>query len=166
MQDEYFMQKAIEQAKSALAYDEVPIGAVIVKDDEIIAVGNNFKERENCAVYHAEVVAIINACKKLNNWYLDGCTLYVTLEPCPMCCGAIINSRIDRVVYGAKDLKSGAVVSLYNLLNDSKLNHQVQVTGGVLEAECSSILTDFFKKKREDKKLNKNSNACNYRKNK
>ena len=165
MQDEYFMQKAIEQAKSALAYDEVPIGAVIVKDDEIIAVGNNFKERENCAVYHAEVVAIINACKKLNNWYLDGCTLYVTLEPCPMCCGAIINSRIDRVVYGAKDLKSGAVVSLYNLLNDSKLNHQVQVTGGVLEAECSSILTDFFKKKREDKKLNKNSNACNYRKN-
>ena len=75
MQDEYFMQKAIEQAKSALAYDEVPIGAVIVKDDEIIAVGNNFKERENCAVYHAEVVAIINACKKLNNWYLDGCTL-------------------------------------------------------------------------------------------
>ena len=160
MQDEYFMQKAIEQAKSALAYDEVPIGAVIVKDDEIIAVGNNFKERENCAVYHAEVVAIINACKKLNNWYLDGCTLYVTLEPCPMCCGAIVNSRIDRVVYGAKDLKSGAVVSLYNLLNDSKLNHQVQVTGGVLEAECSSILTDFFKKK------NKNSNACNYRKNK
>ncbi len=166
MQDEYFMQKAIEQAKSALAYDEVPIGAVIVKDDEIIAVGNNFKERENCAVYHAEVVAIINACKKLNNWYLDGCTLYVTLEPCPMCCGAIVNSRIDRVVYGAKDLKSGAVVSLYNLLNDSKLNHQVQVTGGVLEAECSSILTDFFKKKREDKKLNKNSNACSYRKNK
>ncbi len=166
MQDEYFMQKAIEQAKSALAYDEVPIGAVIVKDDEIIAVGNNFKERENCAVYHAEVVAIINACKKLNNWYLDGCTLYVTLEPCPMCCGAIVNSRIDRVVYGTKDLKSGAVVSLYNLLNDSKLNHQVQVTGGVLEAECSSILTDFFKKKREDKKLNKNSNACNYRKNK
>ena len=166
MQDEYFMQKAIEQAKSALAYDEVPIGAVIVKDDEIIAVGNNFKERENCAVYHAEVVAIINACKKLNNWYLDGCTLYVTLEPCPMCCGAIVNSRIDRVVYGAKDLKSGAVVSLYNLLNDSKLNHQVQVTGRVLEAECSSILTDFFKKKREDKKLNKNSNACNYRKNK
>ena len=166
MQDEYFMQKAIEQAKSALAYDEVPIGAVIVKDDEIIAVGNNFKERENCAVYHAEVVAIINACKKLNNWYLDGCTLYVTLEPCPMCCGAIVNSRIDRVVYGAKDLKSGAVVSLYNLLNDSKLNHQVQVTGGVLEAECSSILTDFFKKKREDKKLNKNSNACNYRKHK
>jgi len=157
MQDEYFMQKAIEQAKSALAYDEVPIGAVIVKDDEIIAAGNNFKER---------VVAIINACKKLNNWYLDGCTLYVTLEPCPMCCGAIVNSRIDRVVYGAKDLKSGAVVSLYNLLNDSKLNHQVQVTGGVLEAECSSILTDFFKKKREDKKLNKNSNACNYRKNK
>ncbi len=166
MQDEYFMQKAIEQAKSALAYDEVPIGAVIVKDGEIIAVGNNFKERENCAVYHAEVVAIINACKKLNNWYLDGCTLYVTLEPCPMCCGAIVNSRIDRVVYGAKDLKSGAVVSLYNLLNDSKLNHQVQVTGRVLEAECSSILTDFFKKKREDKKLNKNSNACNYRKNK
>lgn len=159
MQDEYFMKKAIEQAKSAFAYDEVPIGAVIVKDSEIIAVGNNFKERENCAVYHAEVVAIINACKKLNNWYLDGCTLYVTLEPCPMCCGAIVNSRIDRVVYGAKDAKSGAVVSLYNLLNDKKLNHQVQVTGGVLEDECSSILTDFFKKKREDKKQNKNINC-------
>ncbi|MDE6565433.1 MAG: tRNA adenosine(34) deaminase TadA, partial [Clostridia bacterium] len=152
MQDEYFMLKALEQAKLASSYDEVPVGAVIVKNDEIIAVGSNFKERENCAVFHAEVVAIINACKKLDNWYLDGCTMYVTLEPCPMCCGAIINSRIDRLVYGAQDIKSGGVTSLYNILNDGKLNHKVDIQGGVLESECSSILTDFFKKKREEKK--------------
>lgn len=155
MQDKDFMLKAIEQAKIAQSFDEVPIGAVIVKDGQIIACGHNYKERENCAVFHAEIMAIINACKKLNNWYLDGCTLYVTLEPCPMCSGAIINSRIDRVVYGAKDPKSGAVESLYNLLQDKRLNHQVQCLGGVLEEECASLLSNFFKRKREEKKSKK-----------
>ncbi len=155
MQDIDYMKIALQQAKIAESYDEVPVGAVIVKDGKIIALGNNYKERENCAVFHAEIMAIINACKKLNNWYLDGCSLYVTLEPCPMCCGAIINSRIDRVVFGAKDEKSGGVVSLYNLLNDNRLNHIVEVEGGVLEEECSSILTNFFKNKRKEKKLKK-----------
>ena len=155
MQDKDFMLKAIEQAEIAQSFDEVPIGAVIVKDGKIIASGHNYKERENCAVFHAEIVAIINACKKLNNWYLDGCTLYVTLEPCPMCCGAIVNSRIYRVVYGAKDPKSGAVESLYNLLQDNRLNHQVQCLGGVLEENCANLISDFFKRKREEKKEKK-----------
>ncbi|MDE6967488.1 MAG: tRNA adenosine(34) deaminase TadA [Clostridia bacterium] len=155
MQDIEYMQIALAQAKSAQTFDEVPVGAIIVKYDKIIAYGENRKERENCAIYHAEIVAIREACKVLNNWYLDGCTMYVTLEPCPMCCGAIVNSRIDRLVYGASDPKSGAVKSLYNLLNDSRLNHNVEVVSGVLERECGEILTEFFKKKREIKKQNK-----------
>lgn len=155
MQDIEYMQIALAQAKSAQTFDEVPVGAIIVKNDKIIAYGENRKERENCAIYHAEIVAIREACKVLNNWYLDGCTMYVTLEPCPMCCGAIVNSRIDRLVYGASDPKSGAVKSLYNLLNDSRLNHNVEVVSGVLERECGEILTEFFKKKREIKKQNK-----------
>lgn len=155
MTDADFMKLALEQAKNAQEFDEVPVGAVIVKDGEVIAVGNNFKERNNCAVYHAEIVAIMNACKKLNNWYLDGCTMYVTLEPCPMCCGAILNSRIDKLVYGASDKKSGAVDSLYQLLNDDRLNHKVQVVQGVLKEECGQILTNYFAKKREIKKREK-----------
>lgn len=155
MQDKDYMQLALERAKLAATFDEVPIGAVIVKNGEVIAYGENRKERENCAVYHAEIVAITEACKKLNNWYLDDCTLYVTLEPCPMCCGAILNSRIDRVVYGATDAKSGGVTSLYNLLDDKKYNHICRIEGGVLEEECSAILSQFFKKKREQKKLDK-----------
>lgn len=159
MQDEEYMQLALRQAELAASFDEVPVGAVIVRNDQVIAIGTNAKERENCAIYHAEIVAIREACKKLDNWYLDGCTLYVTLEPCPMCCGAIVNSRIDRVVYGATDPKSGAVKSLYNLLTDTRLNHTAEVKGGVLEKECSAILSEFFKKKREAKKQEKaNSN--------
>lgn len=155
MQDTEYMQIALERAKLAAEFDEVPVGAIIVKDNKIIGYGENRKERENCAVYHAEIVAITEACKVTNNWYLDNCTMYVTLEPCPMCCGAILNSRIDRVVFGATDPKSGGIVSMYNLLNDERLNHTCKVTGGVLEEECSKILTDFFKKKRQDKKVNK-----------
>lgn len=155
MQDKDYMQLALRQAKLAQTFDEVPIGAVIVKNDEVIAYGENRKERENCAVYHAEIVAITEACKKLNNWYLDDCTLYVTLEPCPMCCGAILNSRIDRVVFGATDPKSGGVTSLYNLLDDKKYNHYCKVEGGVLQEECAAILSQFFKKKREQKKAEK-----------
>lgn len=156
MQDKDFMYIALEQAKIAASFDEVPVGAVIVKDGKVIAKGENRKERENCAVYHAEVVAITEACKKLDNWYLDGTTMYVTLEPCPMCCGAILNSRIDRVVFGATDPKSGGVQSMYSLLNDNRLNHTCQIEGGVLAEECAALLSDFFKKKRADKKLNKN----------
>lgn len=155
MQDKDFMLIALEQAKIAAEFDEVPVGAVIVKDGKVIAKAANRKERENCAVYHAEIVAITEACKKIDNWYLDGTTLYVTLEPCPMCCGAILNSRIDRVVFGATDPKSGGVKSMYNLLNDKRLNHTCEVKGGVLEEECATILSDFFKKKRASKKANK-----------
>lgn len=158
-QDEKFMRLALEQAIDAKIFDEVPVGAVIVRDGKVIACANNRKERENCAVYHAEIVAIIEACKKLDNWYLDGCTMYVTLEPCPMCCGAILNSRIDRVVFGATDQKSGGVKSLFNLLNDTRLNHICEVESGVLEEECSKILTEFFKQKREEKKKNKQLNC-------
>lgn len=152
MQDAEYMKIALEQAKIAVGFDEVPVGAIIVKDNKIIGYGANCKERNNCAVYHAEIVAITDACKAINNWYLDNCTMYVTLEPCPMCCGAILNSRIDRVVFGATDPKSGGVKSMYNLLNDDRLNHTCEVVGGVLEEECSQILTEFFKKKRAEKK--------------
>lgn len=153
MRDDEFMLLALEQAKIAESFDEVPVGVIITRGDEIVADGCNFKERKNCAVYHAEIVAIMNACEKLNNWYLDGCTMYVTLEPCPMCCGAIINSRLDRVVYGAKDPKSGGVESLYNILSDKRLNHTTQITAGVMEKECGEILTNYFRKKRELKKM-------------
>lgn len=155
MKDDDFMLLALEQAKIAESFDEVPVGVIITRGDEIIADGCNFKERKNCAVYHAEIVAIMNACEKLNNWYLEGCTMYVTLEPCPMCCGAIINSRLDRVVYGAKDLKSGGVESLYNILTDKRLNHTTKITAGVMGKECGEILTNYFKKKRKEKKLEK-----------
>lgn len=153
--DEYYMMLALEQAKLAAQFDEVPVGAVIVKDGEVIASAANMKERQNCAIYHAEMVAIEEASRRLDNWYLDGCTLFVTLEPCVMCCGGIINSRIDRVVYGASDEKSGGISSVYSILSDGKLNHKPSVTGGVLEQQCSSILTEFFKRKRETKKAEK-----------
>lgn len=156
--DEKYMRMAIEQAELAKEYDEVPVGAVIVKDGEVIAVGGNRKERENCAVYHAEIVAITEACRVLDNWYLDGCDMYVTLEPCPMCCGAIINSRIDNLYYGATDPKSGCVKSMYELLTDKRFNHTVKVKGGILEKECGSLLTNYFKSKREKKKREKQEN--------
>ena len=152
---EYFMKKAIAAAKRAEAKDEVPVGAVIVKDGEIIASAGNRKERENCAVFHAEIVAIHRACKKLGNWYLDGCEMYVTLEPCPMCAGAIINSRPDKLYFGAYDPKAGCAGSLYDLLGDGRFNHTLEVEGGILKEDCAALLSGYFKKKRESKKLEK-----------
>lgn len=145
--DIYFMREALKQARKAEKIDEVPIGAVIVKDGKIISRGYNKKESKKNSLLHAEIIAIDKACKKLQSWRLTGCTLYVTLEPCPMCAGAIMNNRISNVVFGAYDKKAGSYGSLLNL-NDFPVNHKPDVTGGILENECSSILSDFFRSKR------------------
>ncbi len=138
-----FMSKAIEQAKKAYEAGEVPVGAVIVKDGEIIAEGYNMREQKQNALSHAEIECINKACEVLKSWRLDGCELYVTLEPCPMCTGAIINSRIKTVVFGAYDLKAGSMDSVINLC-DYPYNHKVEIYGGIMEDECKEILENFF----------------------
>lgn len=143
-----FMFDAISEAKIAAANHEVPVGAVIVKDGEIIARGRNMREEKQNALSHAEIEAINNACKALNSWRLDGCEMYVTLEPCPMCTGAIINSRIKTLVFGAYDSKAGSVDSVINLC-DYPYNHKVEVYGGICEDECLKILKDFFENLRK-----------------
>lgn len=153
--DEYFMNKAIAEGLKAEEMGEVPIGAVIVLDGEIIASAHNLRETEQNAVAHAELLAIEHACQKLGTWRLENATLYVTLEPCPMCSGAIILSRIQRVVYGAGDPKGGCAGTLMNLLQDERFNHQCQVDSGVLENECSTLLSNFFRGLREKKKQEK-----------
>ena len=160
--DIYFMQLAIEEAKKAEAIQEVPIGAVIVLDDEVISVAHNLRETEQRSIAHAELLAIDEACKKLGTWRLEDATLYVTLEPCPMCAGGIVLSRVKRVVYGAGDPKGGCAGTLMNLLTDERFNHQCEVVAGVLEEECGTLLTNFFralrKKRKEARKL-ENSNT-------
>ena len=146
MTDEIFMRLALDEAQKARKEDEVPVGAVIVRDGQVIASAYNTREYGKNALYHAEIKAIDEACKILGGWRLVGCTMYVTLEPCPMCAGAIINARIERVVYGAPDHKAGAFGTMLNL-TDYPL-FKPQITSGVLADECASILTDFFKKKR------------------
>ena len=141
------MYDAIELAKIAAEKKEVPVGAVIVKDGEIIATGKNEREEKQNALSHAEIEAINNACKKLGSWRLDGCEMYVTLEPCPMCTGAIINSRIKTLVFGAYDSKAGSVDSVINLC-DYPYNHKPEIYGGICEDECLEILQNFFKKLR------------------
>lgn len=143
-QDIIFMKSAVKEAEKASSEGEVPVGAVIVKDGKIIAEGRNRREKGKNALYHAEIEAIDNACKALGGWRLPGCTLYVTLEPCPMCAGAIINSRIERVVYGAKDYKAGSAESVINLFA-LPYNHKPEIIGGVLENECGEMLSSFFK---------------------
>lgn len=149
MDDEKFMYAAIEEAKKAEQLNEVPIGSVIVYQDKIIAKGYNIREISQLSLSHAELIAIAAANKKLRSWRLEDCTLYVTLEPCPMCAGAIVQSRIHRVVFGAFDPKSGCAGTLMNLLDDERFNHQVELASGVLEKECSDLLTDFFQKLRD-----------------
>lgn len=143
MTDLHYMKQAIARAKAAARAGEVPIGAVLVKDGKIIASGRNMREKKRNALLHAELVAIDRGCKALNAWRLEGCTLYVTMEPCPMCAGAIINSRIDRVVFGCYDAKAGVFGSVLNL-QEYRFNHYYQVTGGVLAEECARLLSDFF----------------------
>ena len=146
--DNKFMLRAIELAKLATETDDVPVGCVIVKDGEIIAEASNMKEKENDATKHAEMVAISNATKVLNNWWLEDCEVYVTLEPCPMCAGAMINARIKALYFGAYDPKTGAAGSRVNLLKEDLFNHNIIVKGGIMQNECSSLLSEFFKKKR------------------
>ncbi|WP_202709389.1 tRNA adenosine(34) deaminase TadA [Sporosalibacterium faouarense] len=150
--DEYFMKMALNEAYKAYDIDEVPIGAVIVKENKIIGSGFNIRESSKDPTTHAEMIAIREASKNIGGWRLIGCTLYVTIEPCPMCAGAIINSRIDRVVVGAKDPKMGSCGSIIDITQNEKFNHQAQVQWGVLEEECSSIMTDFFRKLRKKRK--------------
>lgn len=146
--DEIFMQEAIRLARLAAEQDEVPVGAVAVRDDKIIASAFNTRETSKCATHHAEILCIEAACRALGGWRLPGVTLYVTMEPCAMCGGAIVNSRIERVVYGAKDFRFGAFGSALNL-NDAGLNHTPEVVGGVLGEECADVLTSYFKNKRK-----------------
>ena len=143
-----YMELAYKEAQKAFKEDEVPVGCVIVKDDEVIAKAHNRKERRNCAIFHAEIECILKATKKLDNWNLKGCDLYVTLEPCMMCTGAIINSRIDRIFYGCRDPKGGALVSNIRFKRIRNLNHYPEIKGGIMKEECSKILKDFFRNKR------------------
>lgn len=142
------MNDAFKQAELAFKEDEVPVGCVIVKDDKIIARAHNKKEKKNCAIFHAEIECINKATKRLNNWNLSGCDMYVTLEPCMMCAGAIINSRITNVYYGCEDPKGGALVSNIKLNKIKKLNHYPNVSRGTLNKESSDLLKKFFKNKR------------------
>ena len=146
-----FMKAALKEAKKAYDKLEVPVGAVIVKDGKIIARAHNLKETKFDTTKHAEILAIQKASKKLNSWRLLDCEMYVTLEPCSMCAGALINSRIKKVYIGANDEKTGAVGSVFNLLEDYTFNHKVQIESGILKEECENILTEFFKKLRKIK---------------
>lgn len=153
---EKFMKKAYLEAIKAKEMDEVPIGAVLVLNGKIIAKAHNLMEKTQLATAHAELLCIEKACKKLKSWRLDGATLYVTVEPCSMCAGAIANARIKEVVFGAYEEKSGCAISKYPILTDSGLNHVVSYQGGVLIEECKALLKEYFKQKRKEKKYNKN----------
>ena len=147
-QDELFMEEAIKLALLAAERDEVPVGAIAVRDGKIISSAFNTREESKCATHHAEILAIEGACKALGGWRLPGVTLYVTMEPCVMCAGAIINARIERVVYGAKDHRFGAFGSALDV-NSAGLNHKPEILGGVLGERCAQILSDYFKNKRK-----------------
>ena len=146
-----YMLIALDEAKKAGDVDEVPIGAVIVRNGEVSAKANNHKERKNCAVRHAEIEAIEQAAACVGNWYLDDCELVVTLEPCVMCAGAIMLSRLKGVYFGAYDTKSGGFGGLYDFATDKKLNHRLTVVGGIMQEECANLLSSFFKNKRNKK---------------
>jgi tRNA(adenine34) deaminase len=147
-EDEFWMQEAIQQARLAESLGEVPIGAIIVRDGAIVGTGYNLRETNRDPTAHAEMIAIRRASETLQAWRLLGCTLYVTLEPCPMCAGAILQSRVERVVYGASDPKAGCVGTLMDLLQDSRFNHVSPWKSGVLHEECALLLSDFFRRLR------------------
>ena len=146
--DEWFMTQALAEARRARELGEVPVGAVVVKDDRIIARGYNRRETDGVATAHAELLAMEEACRELGRWRLSDCTLYVTLEPCPMCAGTAINARVGRVVFGAKDAKAGAMGSVLSI-NSYPLNHKAEIVSGVLGQECANILSEFFETKRK-----------------
>ena len=154
--DEKYMKEAIKQAKKAYKIDEVPIGCVIVYEGKIIARGYNRRNTDKTTLAHAEISAIKKAARVLGDWRLEGCTIYVTLEPCQMCAGAIVQARADRVVIGCMNPKAGCAGSVINLLQMKQFNHQTELAKGICEEECSTILSEFFKKLRQKKKLEKN----------
>ena len=152
-EDAFYMRAALAEAAQAYALGEVPIGAVLVDEaGEIVARGHNLRERDHDATAHAEMIAIRAACARLGRWRLSGLTLYVTIEPCPMCAGAIVMSRVDRVVYGGTDYKAGACESLFNIPGHPAINHHPEVTAGVLAEECADIMKRFFRERRARKK--------------
>lgn len=148
MTKEEIMQQALILAEKAQKKDEVPVGAVVVKGDKIISLAFNKKETKHCAIFHAEILAIKKACKKLKTWNLTGCSIFVTKQPCLMCYGAILSSRIDAIYFGAYDKKYGMQVEKYEELNEKGFNHKCRVEGGICEEECAKLLTNFFKDKR------------------
>ena len=150
--DERYMQAAIRQAILAEENGDVPIGCVIVYQNRIIAKGYNQREQLNDPTAHAEMIALTGAAEYIGNWRLHGCTMYVTLEPCTMCAGAMVLARMDRLVYGCADPKTGACQSLYNIVQDERLNHQLEVKAGVLNSECSELLSLFFQRRRQENK--------------
>ncbi|MCI5836315.1 MAG: tRNA adenosine(34) deaminase TadA [Veillonellaceae bacterium] len=149
MTDSDYMRQALAEAEQAYACGEIPIGAVIVCDGVVVGRGHNLRERLPDATAHAEILAIREACRRLNRWRLTGCTLYVTIEPCPMCAGAIVNSRLDRLVYGAGDAKGGGVESIFRIADHAALNHQVEIRAGVCEQECGDLMRNFFRERRK-----------------
>ncbi|WP_269635002.1 tRNA adenosine(34) deaminase TadA [Thermosinus carboxydivorans] len=149
MDDYDYMGIALEEARKAYAIGEVPIGAVLVMDGAVVAKAHNRRETWHDATAHAEIIVIQQACKLLGRWRLTGAALYVTIEPCPMCAGALVNSRIDRLVYGSADYKAGAVESLFNIVQHPALNHRLEVTAGVRADECAEIMRDFFRQRRK-----------------
>ncbi|MCP4193557.1 MAG: nucleoside deaminase [Planctomycetaceae bacterium] len=146
--DEVYMGMALAEAEQAWAEEEVPVGAIVVFQDRVIAAARNQREQLHDPTAHAEMIAITQAAESLSSWRLEGCRIYVTLEPCPMCAGAILQARIPYLIYGASDPKAGAVHSMFQLLSDARLNHQTQVTSGILADRCGKILTDFFQQQR------------------
>ena len=146
--DQYWMEQALVYAKQAEQLDEIPVGAIIVKNNQLISAGYNRSITDNDPSAHAEMIAVREAGKVLNNYRLIDCTLYVTLEPCSMCAGLLVHSRIKRLVFGAADAKTGSAGSIMNLLQEPRLNHQVEITGGVLETQCAEIISSFFKRRR------------------
>jgi tRNA(adenine34) deaminase len=142
--DRRYMQLALELAREAMARNDVPVGALVVREGRILGMGFNAREHRHDPAGHAEIVALREACRQARRWRVDGATLYVTLEPCPMCAGALVNARVARLVYGADDPKAGAVRSLYRLCEDPRLNHRLEVIGGVLAEPCGAVLREFF----------------------
>lgn len=149
--DEIWMKKCLELAKRAADLGEVPVGALIVRGDEVLAEAFNLKESKNSPLAHAELLAIEEASKKIGAWRLQDCTMFVNLEPCPMCAGALVHARIQRLVYASRDLKTGAVDSIYQITNDSRLNHQIEVSSGILAQESSELISGFFRDLRAKK---------------
>ncbi len=147
-EDERWMEPALDEARRAAGLGEVPVGAVLVRDGEVIARGHNLRETSGDPTAHAEIVVLREGARRLGQWRLDGCTLYVTLEPCPMCAGAMILARLPRLVFGARDPRAGAAGSLVDLLGDDRFNHRVEVTGGVRQRECGQVLQAFFRARR------------------